>query len=107
MNKHGSMPFYEYYFEPAGKTGMVIVQFMHYDYNDGMKAKKHIELMFNYCQFMFMFLLIFSLIVLYYNKIIGVIILIAILTLFSTRFLNPFGVQYQQWKASTQQLFSF
>ena len=34
------MPFYEYYFEPAGKNGMVAFQFMHEDYKLGMKAKK-------------------------------------------------------------------
>ena len=35
--KHGTMPFYEYYFEPVGK--MECSSLMHEDYKLGMKAK--------------------------------------------------------------------
>ncbi len=106
MNKHKCMPFYEYYFEPAGKTGMVAIQFMHKDFNSGMNAKKHIETVLNYTQFLFIFLLIISLIIFSYKKWLGVILLVITGIIFNTRFINPLGVQYQQWKAVKQQLFT-
>lgn len=106
MSKHSAMPFYEYYFEPAGKSGMVVAQFMHYDFDKGMEAKKHIETLLMYSQLLFIFIFISALIILSYNKIIGVVMLVLIGTLFNTRFLNPIGVQYQQWKATKQQLFA-
>lgn len=106
MKKHNTMPFYEYYFEPAGKTGMVVAQFMHYDYNDGIKAKKHIETVLDYCQIMFIFLFLLALVMLKYNKIVAILMLFIIGTVFNTRFLNPIGVQYQQWKATKQLLFN-
>jgi hypothetical protein len=40
MKKHNCMPFYEYYFEPAGKNGMVAIQFMHKDFEKGYESKK-------------------------------------------------------------------
>jgi hypothetical protein len=106
MSKHDAMPFYEYYFEPAGKSGMVVAQFMHYDYDKGMEAKKHIETLLIYIQLLFTFIFISSLVIFSYNKIIGVIMLVSVGALFNTRFLNPIGVQYQQWKAAKQQLFT-
>ena len=39
------------------------------------------------------------------NKVIGIIMIIFVGMLFNTRFLNPIGVQYQQWKATKQVLF--
>ena len=56
MKKHNCMPFYEYYFEPSGKNGMVVIQFMHKDFDKGMKAKKHFESMINMAQYAFLFL---------------------------------------------------
>ena len=105
MKKHETMPFYEYYFEPSGKDGMVIIQFMHKDYDKGMKAKKHFERLINYAQYLFIFLFIISLLLLSMNKVIGIIMIIFVGMLFNTRFLNPIGVQYQQWKATKQVLF--
>ena len=92
---------YEYYFEPSGKDGMVVIQFMHKDYDKGMKAKKHFESLINYAQYLFIFLFIISLLILLsMNKVIGIIMIIFVGMLFNTRFLNPIGVQYQQWKAT-------
>lgn len=105
MKKHSTMPFYEYYFEPSGKNGMVTIQFMHENFNKGMKAKKHFECLINLSQYLFLLLTIISLIIFYFNKIIGIIMLCIIGMLFSTRFLNPLGVQYQQWKATKQMIF--
>ena len=40
MEKHTSRPYYEYYFEPVGTTGMVFFQFMDDNFEEGMKTKK-------------------------------------------------------------------
>jgi hypothetical protein len=105
MTKYNSMPFYEYYFEPSGKRGMVVFQFMHTNFDEGMKAKKHIETMIQFAQYLFIFLFIASLIMFSYNKIVGILMLIVIGLLFNTRFINPMGVQYQHWKAAKQMIY--
>jgi len=104
MKKQHSMPFYEYYFEPAGKTGMVAFQFMHANYDEGMKTKKHMETMFNFAQYMFIFLFIFSLLLFSINKSMGIFMIIIVGMIYNTRFLNPLGVQYQHWKAMKQMI---
>ena len=106
MKKHETMPFYEYYFEPSGKNGMVVLQFLHEDFEKGMQTKKHIETMINMAQILFMVLFICGLMLLAYNKILGIGIIIIVGLLFNTRFLNPLGVQYSQWKATKQLLFT-
>ena len=105
MKKHNCMPFYEYYFEPSGKNGMVVIQFMHKNFDEGMKAKKHFESMINMAQYAFLFLFLISLIIFSMNKVIGIVMIIIVSILFNTRFLNPLGTQYQQWKATKQLLF--
>ena len=102
MKKQNAMPFYEYYFEPAGKTGMVAFQFMHPNFDEGMKTKKHIENMLNFAQYLFIFFFIFSLIIFSIDKPIGIFMLIMVGMIYNTRFLNPLGVQYQHWKAIKQ-----
>tara|TARA_B100001059_G_scaffold225960_1_gene253754 strand:+ start:47 stop:1177 length:1131 start_codon:yes stop_codon:yes gene_type:complete len=106
MNKHNCMPFYEYYFEPSGKNGMVVLQFMHKNFEEGMKAKKHFESMINMAQYTFIFLFLFSLIMFFFNKTIGIIMIIIVGILFNTRFINPMGTQISHWKATKQILFS-
>ena len=104
MKKHNCMPFYEYYFEPGGKNGMVIIQFMHKNFEQGMKAKKHFETMINMDQYTFIFLFIISLIIFSINKTIGLVMIITVGMLFNTRFLNPIGAQLTHWKATKQLL---
>ena len=48
FKSYDSMPFYEYYFEPVDKDGMVVMQFFHDDFEKGMKAKNHFEILI-YC----------------------------------------------------------
>ena len=105
MKKHNCMPFYEYYFEPSGKTGMVAFQFMHKNFDEGMNAKRHIETMIIFSQYLFLFLFIIGLILFSINKIFGLIVIIFIGILFNTRFLNPLGVQHQHWKATKQMIY--
>ena len=60
----------------------------------------------HYVGSLFIFLLIISLIIFSYKKWLGVILLVITGIIFNTRFINPLGVQYQQWKAVKQQLFT-
>jgi hypothetical protein len=39
----GAMPFYEYYFEPTGTTSTIFFQFLHKDFEKGMRLKETIE----------------------------------------------------------------
>ena len=38
------MDFYEYYFEPTGTSSTVFFQFLHHDFEEGMRLKKMIEI---------------------------------------------------------------
>ena len=105
MQRNGCMPFYEYYFEPAGKNGSVVIQFMHKDFEKGMKTKKYLETVYNFAQWFFLFLFITSLYIFSINKYLGIVMLVVIGILFNTRFLNPIGVQYSQWKSVKQMIF--
>ena len=98
------MPFYEYYFEPSGKTGMVTLQFMHSNFEEGMKAKEYFDFLILSAQILFVLLFITSFVLMKYNKKVGVVLLIFTLILYCTRFLNPLGVQYSQYKALKQQM---
>lgn len=106
MKQNNCMPFYEYYFEPSGKSGMVAFQFMHTNFEEGMKTKKHIETIIQYAQYIFVVLFIVSLILFSIDRVIGIVMLIAVGLLYTTRFLNPIGVQYQHWKSAKQMLIS-
>jgi len=44
LSSHGAMDFYEYYFEPTGTCSTVFFQFLHHDFEQGMKLKKTIEI---------------------------------------------------------------
>jgi hypothetical protein len=45
MKSGNAMPFYEYYFEPTGKRSIIFFQFLHKDFNEGMRLKRMIELL--------------------------------------------------------------
>ena len=44
LSSHGAMDFYEYYFEPTGTSSTVFFQFLHHDFEEGMRLKKMIEI---------------------------------------------------------------
>jgi len=43
VRSHDCMTFYEYYFEPTGKSSLIFFQLLHHDFDKGMKAKKLLE----------------------------------------------------------------
>ena len=106
VQKHTKYPFYEYYFEPTGATGMVFFQFMDDNFERGMATKRKIEQICNITQFL-MFGLILLILVLYnttewkYRHVLS----ITVLLIWLSRFLNPFSVNYKIYKAYKQSIF--
>ena len=107
MDYNGCKEFYEYYFEPSGSgLGMVCFQFLHEDFNKGMQLKNSLESIMSITQITFILLyLIAILITFYYNPIVGIVLLIIISAIFSSRFLNPLSMHVNLWNAQKQALF--
>jgi hypothetical protein len=106
LQKHTKYPFYEYYFEPTGSTGMVFFQLMDDDFERGMATKRKIEEIFNKAQFI-MYGLLLIVLVLYtmteweYRHVVA----ITVLLIWLTRFFNPISVNYKLYKAYKQSIF--
>ena len=107
MDYNGCKEFYEYYFEPSGSgLGMVCFQLLHEDFNKGMQLKNSLESIMSITQITFILLyLIAILITFYYNPIVGIVLLIIISAIFSSRFLNPLSMHVNLWNAQKQALF--
>lgn len=99
-------PYYEYYFEPTGATGMVYFQFMDDDFERGMQTKLQIEKIFNIAQLM-MYGLLALVIYLYtmtewkYRNVVALVVL----GIWLVRIFNPIGVNYKVYKAYKQSIF--
>jgi hypothetical protein len=106
MEKHTTRPFYEYYFEPVGTTGMVFFQFMDDDLEHGLKTKETIEKIFAGAQIV-MYALIFFAIYLVSSTEWSYRYLVAfcVLFLFLMRLFNPIMVNYKLYKGQKQSLF--
>ena len=102
MKKHEVKPFYEYYFEPSGKEGMVFLQFLHDDFDKGLKSKRSIETIFNYLQLCFYFLIFLGIAIFLINRWIGIIFLSIFVLVYLTRFLNPLTITHSLFKAQKQ-----
>jgi hypothetical protein len=106
VRKHTTRPFYEYYFEPTGQTGMVFFQFMDDDFEHGMQTKLAIEKFFTTAQIVSYILIALGIFLVgftswpYKNYVVFIIIL-----LWLTRFLNPITTNYNLYKAQKQSLF--
>jgi len=105
IQKKTKLPFYEYYFEPAGKEGMVFLQFMDTDLNRGLKTKEYIEKRFNVAQIIIYILIVFAFLVLFINFKNKYYFILLVSLLFLTRFLNPIVVNYNLYKGQKQILF--
>lgn len=99
------MPLYEYYFEPVNNEGMVFFQFMHHDFDTGMKSKYILEVLFVTTQILFIISFFFVIYTLFACKIsISASVLSIFLLLWFTRFLNPMYVNYNNYKAYMQMI---
>lgn len=106
MLSFNSKAFYEYYFEPSGKAGMVFFQFYHSDYNTGNYAKLFLENIIFILQFMFIFFFILFSYFFYTRKEFKSYktLFIVIIILFTTQIINPLTTFYSKFKAQKQQL---
>lgn len=88
----GCKDFFEYYFEPTGKSGSIFFQFQHYNFNTGMKIKKLIEYIFLSCQFFFIFMTFICIYAIHQPKTnsLGYHMLGLVLILYMTMFLNSY-----------------
>ena len=69
MRTNGCKSFYEYFFEPSGKSGMVFFQFLHNDFKQGMRVKKIIENITYFTQLFFITCILFLVVIFrYYPK---------------------------------------
>ncbi len=105
MQKRSARPFYEYYFEPVGTSGMVFFQFMDDDFERGMRTKQEIESLFNKAQ-IFMYVLMATAILLFLTKwSFRFFFLFIVLFIFLIRVFNPIMVNYKLYKAQKQSIF--
>lgn len=98
-------PFYEYYFEPAGKEGTVFLQFMDNDFQRGIRTKEKIQYWFNIAQIIAYFFIISLVVVLFFQFKGKYIVVACIVLLLLTRLLNPMVVNYNLYKAQKQSIF--
>lgn len=107
IRQHTPRPFYEYYFEPTGSSGMVFFQFMDDNFERGMETKKTIEKIFTGAQIVMYVLLLIMLYVLFNTtSTYKTAITVTILLLWLTRCLNPITANYNLYKGQKQLLFS-
>jgi hypothetical protein len=98
--------FYEYFFEPSGKTGMVFFQFLNEDHKKGLMCTKFIEYLLFFIQLFFIISIIGIIYLLFKdpkNKNLKTYTIVIII-LYLTRFLNPLSTQYGLYKAQKQQV---
>uniref|UniRef100_A0A6C0CS13 ATP-grasp domain-containing protein n=1 Tax=viral metagenome TaxID=1070528 RepID=A0A6C0CS13_9ZZZZ len=103
VHSYTDMPLYEYYFEPVNNEGCVFMQFMHYDFEKGLKAKKQIEWLFMMTQVLFFIAFIVAISLIFTLK--GpsrYILLTLVILMYMTRLLNPFHANYNWFKAYRQ-----
>ena len=104
MKSNGCKEFYEYYFEPSGSgLSMVFYQFLHEDFDKGMKIKKNIERINTCTQLFFIFGFILALFIRFsVDKNIGNIMTLVIIILFLTKLLSPLSMHVNLWNAQKQ-----
>jgi type IV secretory pathway VirB6-like protein len=105
VRSQASRPFYEYYFEPVGKKGMVFLQFMHDDLDEGIKIKQRIETLFILTQFIIYILLISIIVVLFSKWNFKYHYIAIVIAIWLTRYLNPMIANYSLYKGQKQQMF--
>ena len=105
MEKHNAKPFYEYYFEPVGTSGMVFFQFMDDDFERGMQTKREIEALFNKAQMVMYVLIALAILGLLTQWSYRFFFFFMVLLLFLTRLFNPIMVNYKLYKGQKQSIF--
>jgi hypothetical protein len=105
VQKHTDRPFYEYYFEPVGTTGMVFFQFMDDDFDRGMQTKREIERIFDIAQMVMYGLIIIAAALFLTKSSYSFTFLFFVLFVFFIRIFNPIIVNYKLYTAQKQSIF--
>lgn len=98
-------PFYEYYFEPNGRDGMVWFQFLHDDFNTGNFVRYFITILLVFSQIFFILLIFYIFYDRVVNKKFNKLLIIIVILLYLTNYLNPISVQYNWHKSRKQKIF--
>lgn len=106
MYMYNSKSFYEYYFEPSGKSGMVFFQFYHSEFNKGTALKNFLEYIIFLLQYIF--IILFTVILYFYYTKVDFkkykTLFYTTIILFSIQFINPMTTFYSKYKVQKQQL---
>lgn len=106
IEKHTKFPFYEYYFEPAGTSGMVFFQFMDADFERGMQTKLQIEKIVNTAQIIMYVLIALAIFFIgFTNWSYRHVFFLCVILIFLTRLFNPISVNYKLYTAQKQSIF--
>jgi hypothetical protein len=105
MEKHAVRPFYEYYFEPVGTTGMVFFQFMDDNFERGMQTKQEIEHIFDKAQIVMYILIGIVIILKLIHSSYFFPAFLLVFAIFLIRIFNPIIVNYKLYKAQKQAIF--
>jgi len=100
MHKHKCMTFYEYYFEPTGKSSLVFFQFLHRDFEKGMQAKRELERWLIVMNAVMAILLLFGVLMVVWKK--TFTWLVVALLLYLTTLINSVDVIVHQIKNQRQ-----
>ena len=88
VKKNNCKKFYEYYFEPSGNDGMAFFQFFNEDFETGMMVKEQIETLTNRLNYFFYLMFLVIIIMSLCNFSFSNKVIVVILLLYLTRFLN-------------------
>lgn len=88
MKKNNCKDFYEYYFEPSGKDGLAFFQFLHEDFETGMKIKEQIENITNYMNYFFFIMILIIIMLFFIKRPLAIKMAVVVFILYLTRFLN-------------------
>jgi hypothetical protein len=105
IHKHTQRPFYEYYFEPVGTTGMVFFQFMDDNFERGMQTKRVIEQLFDRAQIIMYVLILLAVLIGLTKSPYRYPFVLFVLFVFLLRIFNPISANYKLYKGQKQSIF--
>ena len=102
---HTDRPFYEYYFEPTGSSGMIFFQFMDDDFEKGMQTKLKMEKIFDIAQIVMYVLLLLTVYFVFFTEWnYKYFFAFIVLCLFLMRFFNPISANHNLYKGQKQSI---
>ena len=105
LRRQHVLPFYEYYFEPAGDSGLVFYQFMDTNFERGMQTKQLMQHWFGLLQGIFIGLGVLIIAMFALGQRWRWVVFLLVLFWWLTRYLNPMMANLNLYKAQRQNLF--